>query len=319
MSTGSIHDNFQYFAESPLRHQNANTDGPWWPVDLFDPDFGNQYGDGSSSASWRSTLAAPPTRRRRATLRQPPDLEPGEGRRRERTTAGSTRLRRSRRPSPLAPTRSRAPRRTSPTCLPRSSAWANAKPAAWYKDGDQFRPLDSSTCGFITARGDSGCAELADVPLRRTTTCSSNPDRDLVDYRLHAPFPAHRGARERHRPVLNNERHAWFAQHELGPRLSISGRCGSLERCSVRRRDRRQGRSSSSRTTSTRFMQQCSTHNFSEVLRLPRQRRATTPPTTAPVRLSSTSLAALALDSRRGVRGRRVELNLGLPDSHPHA
>jgi hypothetical protein len=41
---GSIHDNYQYFDASPLRPDNDNTDGPWWPIDMFDAQFGNQYG-----------------------------------------------------------------------------------------------------------------------------------------------------------------------------------------------------------------------------------------------------------------------------------
>jgi hypothetical protein len=46
----TIHDNFQYFTFSPLRSDNdssrtSTSDGPWWPIDMFDAQFGNQYGD----------------------------------------------------------------------------------------------------------------------------------------------------------------------------------------------------------------------------------------------------------------------------------
>jgi hypothetical protein len=46
----TIHDNFQYFEFSPLRPDNdssrtSTSDGPWWPIDMFDANFGNQYGD----------------------------------------------------------------------------------------------------------------------------------------------------------------------------------------------------------------------------------------------------------------------------------
>jgi hypothetical protein len=41
----TIHDNFQYFVFSPLTNPNTQDDGPWWPIDMFDAQSGNQYGD----------------------------------------------------------------------------------------------------------------------------------------------------------------------------------------------------------------------------------------------------------------------------------
>jgi hypothetical protein len=41
----AIPDNFQYFQFSPLTSPNTVNDGPWWPIDMFDAQFGNQYGD----------------------------------------------------------------------------------------------------------------------------------------------------------------------------------------------------------------------------------------------------------------------------------
>jgi hypothetical protein len=39
-----IPDNYQYFPSSPLRSRNGTTNGPWWPIDMFDPNRLNQYG-----------------------------------------------------------------------------------------------------------------------------------------------------------------------------------------------------------------------------------------------------------------------------------
>ena len=41
----TIKDNYQYFMFSPLTTPNTQNDGPWWPIDMFDAQFGNQYGD----------------------------------------------------------------------------------------------------------------------------------------------------------------------------------------------------------------------------------------------------------------------------------
>ena len=167
---GSIHDNFQYFAESPL-DQDQHRDRPGRHVR---PATGTSTAPGSSSASWRNTSAPRPTRRRRADASINRQIwKQAKADCRERTTAGSTRLRRS------AAIASHRPDHEHPGgLLPRlRQLRLGQREARGLVQGR--RPVSvrwiRQTLG--SSAQETRCAELADVPLRQRLLCSSNRTR----------------------------------------------------------------------------------------------------------------------------------------------
>ena len=215
---GSIHDNFQYFAESPLRHQNTNTDGPWWPVDMFDPDFGNQYGDWiffRFLEEYFGSATHPSTARDASINRQiwnQAKAVPG-------TNNGGMY-------STQAITAAIAARTDPITSTPADFShvfanfgWANAKPAAWYKDGDQYPSAGFVNRGFFGS-GDSDAQNWPmfhfanDYVLFKPDATSST-----IDFTLNFP-PTAEGANGTIL-VLNNN--GTVVPTDLGPLLSISG------------------------------------------------------------------------------------------------
>ena len=172
MCTRSIHDNFQYFAASPLV---IKTNTACAPVDLFDSDFGNQYGDwiffrflAEYFGGATHPIDGAPTLRStaRSGTRQRPC--------RERTTAGSTRLRRSRQPSPLDRPDHEHPGGLLPRVRQLRLGQREARRLVQGRRPVSVRWVRQPWVPRLD--GDSDRAELADVPLR-TTTCSSNRTR----------------------------------------------------------------------------------------------------------------------------------------------
>ena len=150
---GSIHDNFQYFVESPLRHQNNNNDGPWWPIDMFDQQFGNQYGDWIfyrfleeyfGSATHPSTNRDPSIN---LQIWNQAKAVPGTNNGGKYSTQAITAAIAAR-TDPITSTPADF------SNLLATFGWVNAKPSVWYKDGGLYPSAGFIDRGFFGA-GDS--------------------------------------------------------------------------------------------------------------------------------------------------------------------
>ena len=178
----SIHDNYQYFAASPLS-QVAN---PWRPIDMFHPDCGEPVRrldllplpceilwqrhppvDGAATLSinrqiWEQRRPCRDEQRRDV-------LDSGDHGAIADRTDRSTALRRLSFASSAARTRSPRP---------------GTRTAA------SIRPLDSQRAVTTAIRMDPGCAELAGMFHMANDYVRLEPGgRDLVDYR-HVDFPS---------------------------------------------------------------------------------------------------------------------------------
>jgi hypothetical protein len=215
---GSIHDNFQYFAESPLRHQNNNTDGPWWPVDMFDAEFGNQYGDWifyRFLEEYFGGATHPSTVRDASINRQiwnQAKAVPG-------TNNGG-------KYSTQAITAAIAARTDPITSTPADFShvfanfgWANAKPEDWYKDGDQYPSAGFVNRGFFG----SGDSDAQNWPMFHFANdyvlFKPDPTSSTIDFTLDFP-PTAEGANG---TILVLNTNGTVVPTDLGPLLSING------------------------------------------------------------------------------------------------
>ena len=184
---------------------------------MFDADSGTSTATGSSSASSRSTLAAPPTRStaRDASINRQiwnqAKAVPGTNNGGKYSTEAITAAIAAR----TDPTR--APRRTSPTCSP---VRLGEREARGLVQGRRPVPVRWVRQPWVLRLRRLGCAELADVPLLQRLRALQT-GRDLVDHRLRADFPPTADGANGTILVLNNN--GTVVPTDLGPLLSING------------------------------------------------------------------------------------------------
>jgi hypothetical protein len=140
----TIHDNFQYFAFSPLTTPNTQDDGPWWPIDMFDAQFGNQYGDWIFYRFLSEYFGSP--------THPNPARDPSINRQIWEKAAAVVGTNKGGKYSTQA-IRSAIAARGGGANFDAAFAefgWANASPANWYDEGDLYQ-----TAGFVD-RGSFG-------------------------------------------------------------------------------------------------------------------------------------------------------------------
>jgi hypothetical protein len=145
---GSIHDNYQYFDASPLNPVNNSSDGPWWPVDMFDAQFGNQYGSWIFYRFLEEYFGS--------ATHPDPDRDPSINREIWQQAAAVPGTNNGGKYSTQAIRAAIAARLETFRDVFAEFGWANASPENWYADGALYE-----TAGFID-RGTFGVGQSDD-------------------------------------------------------------------------------------------------------------------------------------------------------------
>ena len=229
----TIHDNFQYFVFSPLTNPNTQDDGPWWPIDTWDAQFGNQYGDWIFYRFLEEYIGSP--------THPNPTRNPAINRVIWEKAAAIAGTNKGGKYSTQAIRSAIAAFGGTFDAAFAEFGWANASPSNWYDEGELY-----PTAGFVD-RGSFGTG------FARTTTtatpaqagrCSTSrmiralhADNERELHRIHRRLPHDLARPGRHRPDAEPGRLGVAHRHSAGHR-----RHGESLRRHLRRRPRGRGR-----------------------------------------------------------------------------
>jgi hypothetical protein len=180
----TIPDNFQYFPASPLRPDNdssrtSTSDGPWWPIDMFDAQFGNQYGSWIFYRFLEEYFGSP--------THPDPDRDPTINRQIWQQAAAVQATNNGGKYSTQAIRAAIAARGDTFDDVFAEFGWANASPANWYTDGALY-----PTAGYVDRGlfGNTG-SDSANRPMFHFSNdyflFRPNPTASTIDFTFNFP------------------------------------------------------------------------------------------------------------------------------------